>query len=328
MTTDGAVKCWGDNQQMVDSPIHHLVVPTQVDGLESDVTVVSAAANHTCAVGKLGHVWCWGRDVWGILGTGTLDNNFVLTPIPGLESSITTVAVAEPTACVVNTAGELLCWGAKGCYGDYGARDDVPTPVAGFDSPVVAVSLAGWRHVCAVTSNGAVLCWGPDTSIQAGQCYPSNFVSDPTPVPGLESGVVAVSVGSTQACALTSSGAVLCWEPGLCVSECTSKPSVVPGLESGVRAVSSGGSNTCAVSSLGAVLCWSRDGYQSMYDSNPTVVPGLESGIRSISVGFSHSCAITDTGKALCWGSNSLGQLGKGTIGGTSDVPVEVVDPQ
>jgi alpha-tubulin suppressor-like RCC1 family protein len=45
---------------------------------------------------------------------------------------------------------------------------------------------------------------------------------------------------------------------------------------------------------------------------------------QSLAAGYHHTCGITTGGETWCWGSNSGGQLGSGTIGGSSAVPVRV----
>jgi alpha-tubulin suppressor-like RCC1 family protein len=43
-----------------------------------------------------------------------------------------------------------------------------------------------------------------------------------------------------------------------------------------------------------------------------------------ISAGLLMTCGVADGGQAYCWGDNSSGQLGMGSVGGFSDVPVPV----
>ena len=44
----------------------------------------------------------------------------------------------------------------------------------------------------------------------------------------------------------------------------------------------------------------------------------------SVSVGHSHACVVLNDGKLMCWGNNDDGQLGIGSTGGFSTIPVEV----
>ena len=63
---------------------------------------------------------------------------------------------------------------------------------------VAAVAAGGW-HSCALTTSGAVRCWGRNGNGQ-------------TDVPSeLSSGVSAVAAGGYHSCALTTSGALRCW---------------------------------------------------------------------------------------------------------------------
>ena len=70
---------------------------------------------------------------------------------------------------------------------------------------------AGGNHTCAVTSAGAVLCWGWNDSGRLGDGTATRLRPTPAPVKGEISGVVAVTAGEAHSCALTSAGAVWCW---------------------------------------------------------------------------------------------------------------------
>ncbi|MCX7556568.1 hypothetical protein OS187_06990 [Xanthomonadaceae bacterium JHOS43] len=191
-------------------------------------------------------------------------------------------------------------------------------------SDVVQVS-AGLAHSCAVTGNGAVRCWGSNEYGQLGDGG-STDRNTPVQVSGLDSGVQQVGVGRDHSCALTGSGAVLCWgrnEFGQLGDGTTTQrllPVPVSGLSGGVQAIGVGGSFSCALNASGAVLCWGGNTFGSLGDGStsqrsvPGLVSGLSTGVAAISTGNAHACAIVATSGALrCWGYNAGGQLGNGS---------------
>jgi len=110
--------------------------------------------------------------------------------------------------------------------------------------------------------------WGGDEFV----CALSDVTLEPATVPGLESGVKAITTGRVHTCALTSEGAVECW----------------------------GGNDR---GQLG-------DGTKKVR-SSPENVLGLKNvEVVSIAAGDQHTCAITSTGELMCWGFGACGQLG------------------
>jgi alpha-tubulin suppressor-like RCC1 family protein len=79
------------------------------------------------------------------------------------------------------------------------------------------------------------------------------------------------------------------------------------------------------------VLAWGSDRYGQLGDDSKaevafTPVKVALSGIRvgEICAGDVYSLALTTTGQLLAWGRNNVGQLGAGTAGALSRVPVHV----
>lgn len=266
---------------------------------------LSASMNHTCGINSSGVLKCWGSNPVGA--------------VTGLSSGVVAVAAWGNQTCVVTDSGEAKCWGE--IWGSNPAEPDyvsTPESVTGLSSSVVAL-----EGKCAVASSGALECWGPPDRLAA------------VPVPGLSSGIVAVSWG-VGICVLTATGAVKCWGHGPDgeLGDGTGIDSVVPvdvvGLSSGVVAIAGGALHTCAITAGGAVTCWgvlleNNEGTGSSTGSMiPVEVPGLSSGVAAVAVGTSHSCAVTLSGAVKCWGYNVHGQLGDGTTV-ASQVPVDVV---
>jgi alpha-tubulin suppressor-like RCC1 family protein len=350
----GGAQCWGKNGGALgNGATVNSSLPVPVTGLATGVRSMSAGNSYACAVLSDSSLDCWGNDffAYGVLGNGSTTSTLVPAPVTGLIGSVTSVSTGTFTACAVTTGGAVECWGYNG-YGLLGdptiTSSPVPVPLAGLANGVTSVSV-GMQSACAITTGGGLVCWGDNTYGELGNGLTTSSTV-PVPVTGLGSGVLAVSVGSYSACAVTAGGAVQCWgasgalgssaAPTLCLfpgdsgsgTFCSTVPEPVTGLTSGATGVSVSDRDACAVTAGGGVQCWGIDdsAYGILGDGTgassvtPVQVSGLTSGVTAVSVwGDPSACALTASGGVRCWGDNRYGELGNGSLQNSS-VPVAV----
>jgi alpha-tubulin suppressor-like RCC1 family protein len=299
--------------------------PVQVSGLSSGVAAIAAGASHTCALTAAGGVKCWGYNFNGQLGNGTTTDSHTPVDVSGLASGVAAIAAGENHTCALTTGGGVNCWG----YNDHGQLGDgtttrrlAPVPVSGLASGVAAIA-GGGSHTCAVTTGGAVKCWGLNDHGQLGDGTTTERLA-PVSVSGLTSGVTVIAAGRYHTCAATTGGGVKCWGwnalgqlgDGTTTQRLTPVP--VSGLASGVAAIVAGDHHTCAVTTGGAAKCWGYNLFGQLGDatmtqrSMPVDVSGLATGVSAISAGSNHTCALLAGAGVKCWGLNIYGQLGDG----------------
>lgn len=121
IAADGKAKCWGNNvyANLSGDGLNindHIVTPTSVGGLNSGVPVTSLSAGptHSCAV-KNGRAYCWGSNVAGAMGLGTIQGAGIFSavnPVPDLDGVIQVVTGTDST--LATTPGKIYGWGANG----------------------------------------------------------------------------------------------------------------------------------------------------------------------------------------------------------------------
>jgi len=136
---------------------------------------------------------------------------------------------------------------------------------------------------CAVTTTGAVKCWGGNDFGQLGD--------------GSETGT-GVGDGTLKF---------------------KNTPVTVKDL-SGIRQVAMGYNHACAISQTGSVSCWGDNSKGQIGDgttsfrAQATPVVGLsEEKVTQLALTYQSTCALLEKGAVKCWGGNSQGELGVGS---------------
>ncbi len=327
LLSDGDVACWGDNScgELGDETLQDRRTPVRVHHV-AHARLLGANGVFTCVTTDDAPLACFGANHMNQLGralAGTPKGARCseATPLAAnglLKVAPTELALGGAHGCA-RAGGEVQCWGSF-VYGERGDGQSVPSSAVNVplgiaepgrvSLPPVRHVAAGSDHVCAVTTVGAVLCWGRN---ELGQIGDGTLVSPrplPTAVIGLPP-VETIALGRGQSCALTLAGAVWCW----------GEKAPVAHLVPDVRAtqISLGSGHACALEASGAVLCWGDNFHGQLGDGTaelrktPTRVIELPPA-KSVAAGGRHTCAETRDDAVFCWGENRDGQLGDDTV--------------
>jgi alpha-tubulin suppressor-like RCC1 family protein len=266
LTADGLVECWGENRSGelgTGTTSSGMSIPVDVVGLPAGATAIAAGTEHTCVLIRDGRVFCWGRNVVGQLGDGTLVDRPTAVPVAGLPGPIAAIAVGSNHVCALTTGGGVWCWGYNGfrqAANQAVAVVRAPSVIPRLERGVIAIAAGGERS-CAITAAHRVLCWG---AMPSGATELSGV---PLEVDGLPASVAMVSVGWSTTCVVTTSGAAWCWginrngELGDGTTIARPDPVPVQGLDRGVASiVAAPAYHSCAVMTSGGISCWGVNG--------------------------------------------------------------------
>lgn len=219
----GEVWCWGCNGNgslgdgtTTSRPAAAEVLDAPAGAPFGNVSALHVGGGHACVERGGGEVWCWGQNSNGQVGDNTTDAK--LSPV--LSTFTGTVVTGRWHTCGVGTDTTVSCWG----WGGHGRLANgvgwdppdflVPTPVAttpGGMPLTGARSVAAGSLSCAVMIDGTARCWGDDQYGQTG------VGGTGSPLPLLDGhgdhlgGIVKLWAQHTRACALLTTGSIVCW---------------------------------------------------------------------------------------------------------------------
>ena len=251
----GGLLCWGLND--VD----------QAFPPEGEYQAVDAGWRHTCALTKQNEIVCWGRNSEGQSASPTSSwSDWNGKPTLAFASGVSTTCAAPVRAESASYGRPLWfsCWGSQfdnfegnyyfnsatiavgrghwcytssgsiSCQGDDSFGQTSSKPRGSF----IAMD-AGDDYTCAITSAGAISCWG--RSIHGQADAPQGRYVD-------------VATGAEHACGIAAAGSIRCWGRNN-----HGQTDVLGGANWEFAAA--GGSHSCAVNDDGKVACWGRNNH-------------------------------------------------------------------
>ena len=256
-TSARGVICWGEGGGR-----GYIVFP---DGVSP--TSLSVGATQACSLGSDDALYCWGGSTDDAVGVGPREpgpaNIAQRVPLPSGARPLH-VSAGIGFTCAATTQ-DAHCWGGNG-EGQLGTNSTTSTnlPVAvHMPSPARLVSVsAGLDRACGVDSDGRGWCWGRNYSGALGDdTYANSRVPRPVAT-AADISLRAIDTGWYHTCAVTTTGAALCWgdngDGQLATDNTyggkTLRPVALP-ADSRVSMIDAGLAVTCLVDQSGVVHC-------------------------------------------------------------------------
>lgn len=299
---------------------------------------VTNGALHSCGVTTQNVAYCWGWGTFGQLGNdslavaddGTYDRDITLTrpsPVAGGLRFRQVVASWE-YSCGVTTDYRAYCWGSNlwNQLGDGTNRRYVGRPAAVVGGLSFREVRPGGGHVCGVTTDNQIYCWGLNEWGELGDGTRTNRTT-PVRVVGNHKWRT-VTTGAMYTCGTTTGYVTFCWgynRQGQLGDSSSMRWKVKPSRVAGQHAftqVDAGYDHTCAVTVTGEAYCWGNGAHGTLGNGKtyfsfwPRLVAGgrvFKQVTAGIFDGGAHSCGRTTSDRIYCWGFNNSGQLGDGT---------------
>ncbi len=249
------------------------------------------------------------------------------------SDSVRSIVVGDVDTCAVFSNGRAKCWGqgfgasgVRGCFSDFQRGAALPYLDFGKNVSVKQI-VSGRNHLCALTVDGKVKCWGTNQSGELGLgddvTRGCAGMGDALPFVNLGGNVEALAAGSKHTCAILENGsAVKCWggnsegQLGLGHTQDVGKqvqdiPFVPLDLgQKAVKEIAASENYTCVKLISSQIKCWGEGGpYLGAGDtrSRGTSPSDMGEALQPVATGFeaasiAPACAIDAEGHGKCWG--------------------------
>jgi hypothetical protein len=282
---------------------------------------VTVGGSFACALSQNGQAFCWGANLVGQLGNGTMSGP-VLVPAPVVgDLAFTTLTASGAHTCGLTAGGVAYCWGGNqsGETGTGSIVESVPIPTPVQTSlrftHISAEGSGTWPNVtCALTAAGEAWCWGNNAFGQLGNDTTTD-VAAPVRVQS-EVPFTSIHAGYFHSCAVATTGELWCWgeqevSPGAFAARPVGVYRTPVALQEAFRftEVIAGWNYTCGLTAQHSGFCWgsnltgalSRD-YTTDASADPLPVTGDHAFAALSAAGYQEMHALTLDGVLYRWG--------------------------
>lgn len=277
---------------------------------------VFTSSIHTCGILVNNTLLCWGSNLNGILGDGT-----VIARVRPVIVNSTMAWVSLPAkgyndagaahTCAIQSTGDLWCWGPNSA-GQLGIGTIVASPIPALVSGGLhwtSVAL-GDRFTCGITDTERLLCWVSERGWVAGRFVARQrlpilaFIQHPQ---------LHITSASGHMQGLNS---LLQLGNGPVPAQVLAPNEIYFGGY--WTSLSCGKAHTCAIRSDKSIWCWGLNANSELGDgttANRGIPILTDAGPWAlVTANDEATCALDLAGKLSCWGINGGGQLGTGRI--------------
>ncbi len=291
--TDGKLYGWGTNRngQLAQQESGDFPSPVPIT-FAGKVMQLATGPSGAFIIDQNNKLYSWGGyNIHGQLGNGDIDPTHTkIYPITAIESELSFKKIGSTngyTTCAISTDGQPYCWGDN-VHGELGIANhkDIAIPTK-INMPPSVQSVteisAGEGHVCTISNDNNLYCWGDN---KLGQLGNGNNTQSDSPVlvsPRLKF-IDVVAVGGLT-CAISDSYDLYCW---------------------GQNSSGTLGDGKTITSSTPIQVTVPGESFKDVSAYNKNYKPDAAPNNNDI-------CATTRSGNAYCWGNNDYGILGNGT---------------
>ncbi len=237
------------------------------------------------------------------------------------------LSVSDPAVAAVGPGGVLTARrpGRVRVTARHRGLEDSSTVVvrdaASAPAPAFHAIAAGAAGTCALTADGAALCWGAGSAGELGVGSARMLTATRSPVRvRTEARLSSLAAGERFACGLAVAGRVFCWGGNLFgqLGDGTDSWRTTPvpvRSDAPFASLAVGHEHACGLTAEGRASCWGSNYYGELGDGSEgdhAVPAPVRTDLRfaSLAAGEDHTCGLTPEGRAFCWGSDGAGQLG------------------